>query len=210
MELVLYNNKLPRKRIEAISEQLFGIDNQDLKLTVSLNQDNLNVKQLGDLFYFIYRIDGKLHSKGFNSYSHSIDEQITTSLKFGSLEIILDNLKNVDVQTIIMTWLAIKNLPNLLTIASNFILNFPTSMKSYEEYRALSETRKARKEIRELVKLDSDLDKVDEKNKEKIILLLEEIYKDNPKQLVGARRILKDNLKQIKIEVIKPFNRTTE
>lgn len=207
MELVKYENKFPKKRFEELVTKIFQNRNLDsgVELIISIEDNQVNLKELGDLFHLIYRINGKLFYKGIYSYSHSRYLQATTNFKKGSLEIILNTLENqIDAQTLIITWLTLKYLPDLLTSFSGSLVNFTEALKNHGDYQStMIEVRRGRKEIRELVNSDDELNTLEKKDKEKIIKLLQEIYSDNKKNIPGAIRLLKSKLKGIKIRLHK-------
>jgi|GEM_PF-6976144 len=205
MELIKYENKFPDKRFIQIVEKIFlnRSWNQGLELIISIEDTQVNLKEIGDLFHLIYRIDGRLYEKGMKSYSHSRKIQATTNFNKGTLQIILDTLQNnIDPQSLIIIWLTLKYLPNLLTSFSGSLVNFTEGLKNYGDYQAtMIEVRRGRKELRELINSDGDLNNLEKKDKEKLIKLIQEICVDNKKNVPGTIRLLKDKLKEIKMRI---------
>ncbi len=206
MDLVKYENQFPEKRFKELADNIFSDQDwrKGLKLIISIENNKVNLKEIGDLFHFIYRVDGKLYHRGIYSYSHSRNIQITTSFRSGSLEIIIDTLSNnVEYKSLIILWLCLKYLPSLVSSFSGSLLNFTESLKNYREYEIKTiEVRRLRKEIRQQINTDSELELLNKKDKEKIIRLLQEIYSDNKKNLPGTVRLLRSKLKHITMKII--------
>jgi hypothetical protein len=209
MDLTRYENKLPDKGVTEIIKKIFRDNSGEfsgLELTIELENKNLNAKELSDLLQFIYRIDGKLYYRGFNSYSKTKHIQLEiTEFKSGSVQLIIDSIsKFIEPQTIILAWFALKYLPSILSSISGSLVNFTQSLKNFGDYqKATLEIRRGRKEIRDLIRNDSDLGDLDKSVQEKIVKVLEEIYHDSPKQVSGARNLLAKKLKKIKLKKIK-------
>lgn len=204
MKLIKYENKFIEQKLGDLATILYPNyeEIKSFQLVISINCQNINAKELGDLFYLIYRIDGKYSELGFHSYAQRKDRQITSNFRTGSLEIVLDTLSNnINPQSLLVIWLTFKYLPNLVNSFSGALLNFTSSLNQYAEYqRTTSEVRRGRKELRELIYSDYELEKVTDNNKEKIVKLLEEIYTSNQNQLPGAIRLLRKKLKKIFIK----------
>ena len=209
MELVRYENKIPEKRVDEIISRIFPDDLDSfrgLQLRIRLDNRHLNAKELSDVLEFIYRIDGKSRLEGFNSYSKTKRNQLRISeIKGGSIELIIDSIYNsLSPQTLILIWLALKYLPNLFSSVSGALLNFSQALKNYGDYqKATLEVRRGRKEIRNLTRDDTELSELDKPTQEKLVKVLEEIYRDSPKQVSGAKHLLKSKLKEIRLKKIR-------
>ena len=113
------NQSLVQKKNLGLEEILFSNLNQDfssLELIITINDENLNIKELSSYLDFIYRTDGKLYNKSFLSYARMPRVQLEISeIRKGSWEIVIEKVLNsIDGQNLMIIYLVLKYLPKVI------------------------------------------------------------------------------------------------
>jgi len=192
----------PRKRNMFLIEGIFNNFQSDeyyLQLLISINQENLNVKEFSSFLDFIYKIDGYLSFSSFNKYAHNPNRQIKiTEIRLGSVELIIEKaLDSIDANRLIIIYFALKNLTKILLALPDVAIKVVDYLNKREEYLERREKRKFRKHLREIINDEVELSNLDEKSKEKLVKVLDEIYVKNHRRLGPVSRFVRKEIKSI-------------
>ena len=199
-----YSSEPPKKRNMFLIEGMFQNFHKDdyyLELIISINQESLNIKELSSFLDFIYKIDGYLSPSSFNKYIHNPDKQIKiTEIRFGSVELIIQKaLDSIDANRLIIIYIALRNLTKIALALPNFAIKVVDYLNKKEEYLERREKRKFRKHLREILNDEVELSNLDDKSKEKLVEILDEIYVKNHKRLGPVSRFVRKEIKSIKL-----------
>ena len=179
-----------------------------VELIISMQNSGLNVKELSTYLDFIYRIDGHLSEIGYLKYVHNQRLQIEiNSIRFGSWEIVIERFLNtVDADRLTILFLALKFLPKIVQTVIDNIHKYYEILNNREDYLEKKDRRKSRKEIRDLINQEQGFSTLDKKQKEKLVTILEELFKATDKQKVPASRFAQKSVKDIKLRPTRTKN----
>lgn len=202
-----YSSKLPAALKIGLIKHLFGQSNYDfnaVELVISIKESDINVKSLSSYLDFIYRVDGQLSEIGYKRYTHYPQAQIhIDKIRFGSWEIIIERLiESGGAEKLGILYLVLKFLPEVTKTITNGIHSYYETMNIREDYLEKREKRRIRKEVRELINIEEGFSTLEKKQKEKLVALLEELYKASEKKLPSATRLAQKSVKEIKIRPI--------
>jgi hypothetical protein len=200
-----YGTKLPTLKSLELAKQYFigGLDSDIIELRVVIPSEDVNVKELCSFFSLVYRIDGTLSTEGIRSYSHNRIEQIKFSeLKFGSAEFNFQEiLASAHAERLLLIWMFLKYIP----VVVNAFLSAGEQMLGvqlkYEELVEKREKRRVRKALRELLADDLAEIQINKRTKEKLVIILGELYSQNIKDLPAASRFIRNYVKTLNISV---------
>jgi hypothetical protein len=210
-EIQRYSNNLPAISKLGLTKHLFEQGSDDynaVELIISMQDSGLNVKELSSYLDFIYRIDGHLSEIGYLKYVHNQRLQIEIdNIRFGSWEIVIERFLNtVDADKLAILFLALKFLPKIVQTFIDNIHKYYEILNTREDYLEKKDRRKNRKEIRDLINQEQGFSTLDKKQKEKLVTILEELFKTTEKQKIPASRFAQNSVKDVKLRSARKKN----
>lgn len=199
-----YQNKIPSLSKINFTQSIFKnvpIELDTLELSIKIQQTEINIKELSSYLEFIYKIDGHLSEFSFARYSHNPRQQIEISeVRFGSWDIVIERILNsVDADKLAIIYFTLKFLPKIIDTFIDKIHTYYQILETRENYLEKRESRKKRKELRKLINEDEELNFLDKKQKEKIILVIESLYEKAGDTNIPASRFAQKFIKGIKL-----------
>lgn len=176
-----------------------------LLLSITIDDFDVNIKDLSSFLYFIYKIDGLFSQRGFNSYSKTKEKQIHISrLSLGSIVIEIENeIHKIGAENLIIIYFAIKTVYRIGGMIVDGLTKFYEIGTKREEYLEKRERRQMRKHIREAINEEIELSNLDKKDREKIVDLLDDIYVKNGRDLNSVNSLAKKKMKSINLKIKK-------
>lgn len=199
-----YQHKNPSLRKLNLSQSLFkdvANDFDSLELAIKIQQTDVNVKELSSYLEFIYKVDGHLSEVSFSRYSHTPRRQIEISeVRFGSWDIVIERVLNgIDADRLAIIYFTLKFLPKIIETFIDKIHTYYQILETRENYLEKRENRKKRKELRKLINDEQELNFLDKKQKEKIVLVIESLYEKAGDTNIPASRFAQKFIKEIKL-----------
>jgi hypothetical protein len=167
-------------------------DEAAFELAISLNDADLNVREMAGYLGFIDRVYGRLISGGLRSYARRPDEQIqVTEFRAGSLEMIFQELMaNADaVSATIIVGLILKYLPDVIE-------SLASAYKDVQEGRLMSLQRE---QLRAKMERDNALEKLKAEEKDQLADDLISIYRIEQRALPAAGRFAEKYVRMIRM-----------
>ena len=179
--------------------------NQDanyLELIISIEESNINVKELASYLNLIYRLDGLMSQDGYSQYTHNYNTQIKINeIRIGSREIVIQKvLESIDADRLALIWLTLKYMGTIFVTGASSVLLFYKALNQREDYLEKKDRRLLRKNIRELIEDEVGLSKLPKKHKAKIIDAIDELYVKNKKLIPAASRFIKNSVKSVALK----------
>lgn len=202
-----YSSKLPSTlKIGLINHLLLqqassGVTYNAVELVISLKQHETNIKDLSSYLDFIYRVDGRISEIGYKRYVHRPRIQIEIDeVRVGSWEIVFQRfIDSIDAEKLAIVFLVLKFLPEVAKTLANGIRSYYEIRNAREDYLEKREKRRVRKEIRELINIEENFSTLEKKQKEKLVVLLEDLYKTSEKNLPSAARLAQKSVKDVRL-----------
>jgi hypothetical protein len=201
-EIEKYRDRIPALSKLDIAKILFPDPGADeLELIISIEQHNLNIKELSTFLETIYRFDGFLSELGFLQYSRYPHLQIKIAeVRQGSWEIVLrEYLQTINAERLVIVGFALKYIPKILTTLLDMGLKYVDFQIKKEELLEKKDKRKFRRDVRDIINDDESLQKLDKKTQDKVIDILDELYSANTKRLPASSRFVSNSVKAIKL-----------
>jgi hypothetical protein len=202
-----FSSYLPRQQKKLIATLFEIIQPKDyyIELTISIEEKDINIKELSSYLSFIYRTDGLMSDIGYKQYVHNYNQQIKISeIKFGSwLIIVQKELESTDSDKLAILWLSLKFLAKVSIALGTSTLLFYNVLNKREDYIEKRDKRLLRRYIRELIQEEVALSGLEKKQKDKIVSVLEEIYLKNKKDNPAASRFAHKSIKSVNLNTRK-------
>jgi hypothetical protein len=199
-----YQNKTPSLSKLKLSQSIFkdvANDFDYLELFIKIQDTNINIKELSSYLELIYKIDGQLSEVSFARYSHTPRHQIEISeIRFGSWDIVIERVLNdINADKLAITYFALKFLPKIIETFVEKIHTYYQILETRENYLEKRANRQKRKELRKLINDEKELDFLDKKQKEKIVLIINSLYEKVGDTTIPASRFAQKFIKDIKL-----------
>jgi len=172
-----------------------------IKLTITIEDENLSVRGLGAYLMLADRVYGRLTEAGLSSYARSADDQLQiTQIRKGSLEIVIAEVLShfKDATPIAVTWLFLKYLPQAMKTLAEAAKHAADAYKSIEETRLI---RINRQHLKDELSQDVSLQKLSAERLNQIVLLLEALQAKESKQLPAPIKFARRHVKSVTLEV---------
>lgn len=171
-----------------------------LQLVITIEEANINVRELASYFNFIDKIYGRLTPSGLASYAQKPKEQLElSSVRKDSIELIISEvLSNIDkASPLIVILLALKYLPEFLRAYGETAKNLAESglRKKQTEMLAM-----------EIKEQEENLAEVDEETLHLLILLLAALYHREARSLPAVHRFSEKHVKEIHFQINQEVN----
>lgn len=207
-----YLKHLPAISNLKLAKLLFDKESNDddtIELIITINNEDVNFKELSSYFDLIYRLDGHLSEIGYLKYVHNPNAQIKIDdVRIGSWEIVIERLlKSIEADKLVIIYIALKYLPNVIQAVVDNVHKYYQVLDLREDFLEKKEKREKRKIIRELINHDSEFTNLEKKQKEKLIAILEELYDKSNAKTVPASRLAQKSIKGIKLKLKKKNDR---
>jgi hypothetical protein len=196
---------IPKNSVKEVV-RLFKLDDvpsdSELELLVRIKSKKLRVREFNNYISLLDSFYGRLYRDGIYAYGHrEYSQLIISEIQNGSIEVIIKEAitRIISPPGLVIVFLLMKYLPNITAT----IKNLAESYKFYEEASVLREERKNRKRLREALKQDEQLQKLEPIHLEKIINLLYALYAKETKRLPCAIKTAKDKIEYLKINVVR-------
>lgn len=151
------------------------------ELIITIEDTSVNAREFAAYLAFIDRTYGRLVHGELMSYVQRREIQLRiSSIRSGSLDLVISELvSRLDVITalIVMRFL-LKYLPS-------GVRNIASAYRDYEEGLLARENRK---QLREQIKWDQELESIDARRRNELVRLLDTLYQQESEQLPRARR----------------------
>lgn len=176
-----------------------------IELVISFDEKSVKIKELSAYLDVIYRFDAHLSDIGFNRYIHYPHLQIEIDeVRFGSWEIVIQRfLGSVDADKLAIIYLALKFLPNIIRTFSDSIYRYYEIMDKRGDFLEKRDRRIQRKKIGELIDQEFEFSKLDKKQRDKLVDVLEELYQKTDNKLIPASRLATKTIKSLIMNPIK-------
>ena len=174
-----------------------------VELRITISDSNLSVRDFGAYLSMADRVYGRVTEAGLRSYSQTPYKQLRISeIRKGSIEaVIVQAISHFkDATPLAILWLYLKYLPNAVKLFSEVVKNTADAYKSYEDGRL---TRENRKNIREELKHDEALAKLDPNRINQIAALLEDLQAKESNYLAGPIRFAQEEVESVELVVVK-------
>ena len=164
-----------------------------LELVITIDDQNLVVRELTAYLDMIDRTYGRLMPYGLLSYSKRQNVQLEFfSIRKGSLELVVRELiSNIhSITAIIIVRYVLKYLPSGL-------MSLATAYRDYEEGQL---ARARRKEIRVQIEEDDLVRKLEKRRRDDLVKLVDELHQRETKSLPRARKFARRHVRKISIQ----------
>ncbi len=167
-----------------------------IELVITVEDQNLNAREFAAFIRFLDGAFGRLTYPDYNSYARQPEAQLKfLSIRKGSLELVIQEaLSHVDIATaIIILRYLLKYLP---ACAKDFA-------SAYREYQEAAMVRERRRELRQQVKQDEELQRLTPERRNQLIQLLDALYHREQRQLPATKRFTDKYLRDIILRFLK-------
>jgi hypothetical protein len=180
-----------------------------IQLIVTVESQNINIKQFSRYLDLIYRIDGMLSEIGYARYVQTPNSQIEISdVQFGSIELWIERFINsIDANNLVIIGLCLKYLPKMIKIPLEAGKQYYELLNEREDYLEKKEKRKAKSNLRQAINQDDDLIGVPRSLKEKLLNLMIELYDKNKKYINSSSRFIYKSVKSVDLKTKKKHNK---
>ena len=180
----------PVKRNISIEQIIFknvDFNFQNIELIITIEDENLNIKELSSYLDYIYKIDGKLNPIGFLSYSRMPRVQIEISrMRRGSWEIIIEKLIGTpEGQNLMILFLVLKYLPSVIKATLDSAHRVYEILNIREDVIEKREKRSRKSPLRDAMDKDQLLMNATKEEKDKLYKIISKFYKN--KNLAASR-----------------------
>jgi hypothetical protein len=187
--------KLPSNAIEAVQASVLPLPipaDAVLELVISLDSTGIKARDLASYLSLIDHVYGRLDPKGLLSYAHRKEGHVELShVREGSVELVISELVR-NSTTLLFLYLVLRYLPE-------FVRGLVGSWKDAEEALLL---RLRRKELRDRMRRDAELDPVSDNHIKQIVEVLDTTYSLESDNLPGAQRLARVTVRSVRIRVI--------
>lgn len=166
-----------------------------LQLVITIEEEDINVRELASYFTFVDKIYGRLTPNGLASYAQRPEEQLEiTAVRKGSIDVVISEIfSNVDkASPLIVLLIALKYLPDLFRAVGETVKNLAEA-----ELKKV-ETEKLAREIKEQEERLTDLD---DETLYALILVIISLYQRESRSLPAAYRFSEKHIKNIILHV---------
>ncbi len=183
----------PRRALNQLVDLVisdYGFSEDYLELAITVDDENLVVRELTSYLDVIDRTYGRLITYSLLSYSKRPDIQLKfSSLRQGSLELVVRELiSNIDsITAIIIVRYVLKYLPD-------GVVSLATAYRDYEEAQL---ARARRKQIRVQIEDDTSLSKLENKYRESLVKLIDELNQREIRNLPRAQRFARRHVREV-------------
>jgi len=170
---------------------------ETFELIIRLTDKNISVRNLAAYLNFIDKAYGRLTPKGIKHYSQTSTYELKiTEIRRGSIEIVIaDVLSNTtSIKALIIIGLLLKCLPKIIR----------SILSSYRDYEEARLARIRRKQIKEQMKEDKNLNKLADRQMNRLVVFLDAMYLIDKRNIPKAYNFSKENTTQIKFNLQKP------
>lgn len=199
-----YQDKTPSLNKLNLTQNIFKDIPNDFdssELTIKIQETNINIKEFSSYLEFIYKVDGQLSEVSFARYSHNPRRQIEISeVRFGSWDIVIEKVLNsIEADKLAIIYFTLKFLPKIIEAFIDKVHTYYQILETRENYLEKRENRKKRKELRKLINDEQELSFLDKKQKEKIVLVIENLFEKAGDTKIPASRFAQKFIKEIKL-----------
>jgi hypothetical protein len=173
-----------------------------VELRITISDVDLSLRDFGAYLSLTDRVYGRVTEAGLRSYAKTPYRHLrVTEIRKGSIEIILAQMisHSKEATSLAILWLFLKYLPSAIKSSSEVVKNFADSYKSIEEAKLI---RQNRKHLREEIKKDEALAKLDPKRLNQLVVLLEDLQAKESQQLTAPVRFAQEDVKSIELVVV--------
>ena len=177
-----------------------------VELRIAVSDRGLSVRGFGAYLSMADRVYGRVTEAGLRSYSRTLSRQLRiTEVRHGSLEIVIAEVISHyrEATPLAVLWLFLKYLPSATKSLSEIVKNSADAYKSVESVEEARLTRENRKRLREDIKKDEALAKLDTNRVSQLVALLEELQANESRQLSAPIRFAQDEVKSVDLVVAK-------
>ena len=170
---------------------------ETFELIIQFTDKNISVRNLAAYLNFIDKAYGRLTPKGIKHYSQTSTYELKiTEIRRGSIEIVIaDILSNTDsIKALIIVGLLLKYLPNIIS----------SILSSYRDYEEARLARIRRKQIKEQMKEDNNLNKLADRQLNQLVVVMDMMYLIDKRNIPKAYNFSKGNITEIKFNLQKP------
>lgn len=172
-----------------------------LELVIALKDTNINVREFAAYLSLMDRLYGRVSKGTFRSYSLTPYLQLElTEIRKGSTELVITEILSHfrDTFPLVILWLFLKYFPTLFKTIAEGTKNFADAYKSFEEGRLVRENRKR---LKEEIKHDEHLQKLDNNQINQLVALLASLEAIESRKLPAAARFNQKYVKSVTISV---------
>jgi len=159
-----------------------------VELVITIGDEGINVREFGAYLSLADRIYGRMTHAELMSYSHRTYGKLEISeIRQNSIELYIKEAISgfQDATPLIILWLFLKHLPSAIKTISESSKNFADGYKSYEEVALVRENRRR---LREEFRQDENLQKLDDRRLNQVVVLLEALQTHESRQLAASVR----------------------
>lgn len=170
-----------------------------VELIITVKDHSLNAREFGAYLSLADRIYGRISRAGLKTYSLLPHTQLQISeIRQGSIELVITEalLYFKDATLLLILWLFLKYFPAGIKTISEATKYFADSYKSIEEGRLV---REHRQQLKEKMKQDELLQKLDDKQLSQLIVLLADLETAERKNLPAATRFAFKSVEAVRI-----------
>lgn len=174
-----------------------------VELRIKISDRGLSVREFGAYLSVVDRVYGRLSDIGLKKYSHTPRRQLQiTEIRKGSIEVVISQAISqfTNATPIAILWLFLKYLPNAVKSFSEVTKNTADAYKSYEEGRLARENRK---KLREDIKKDEALAKLDSNRVNQIATLLDDLQAKEQGRLAAPIRFAQNDVESVELVVVR-------
>lgn len=164
------------------------------ELVIKIDQDDINMREFAAYLNFIDRTYGRLTPEGLFSYAQRRAAQVRiSSIRSGSIDVVISELisQSEHVTRLVVLYLLLKHLPSGLNTLA-------TAYRDYEEGRL---TRARRKQLREQVQEDDEIEALDRERKNQLVRFLDDCYQQEQRQAPRVRRFTITYVQNVMLQI---------
>jgi hypothetical protein len=165
-----------------------------LQLVIRIEEIGFRVRDFSAYLILIDKTYGRLSSKGLKSYAQKVEDQLrVSSLQSGSFELVISEIiANFDQVTLLFViGFFLKYLPNVIR----------ESAAAYRDYEEARLARQRRRQLREQIRHDKEIEVLDDRRKRQLVELLDILYGLEIRNLPKAQRFSHKHVKEISFRV---------
>jgi len=196
---LLNPRQLLSMQLESIYFENAGDEFEKFDLIITLDENNLSLRELGAFVMIIDRFYGRLTTVNLNTYAQKEERHLKlTSITSGSTIATINNILGLmSKEEAMFLLLLIKFLSSAIKAGSEGLVKISKAFDKFEKGKL---SRYIRKSLKEDIGQDKLLSSLDEKSKHKLAELLEKRYTLEKRHLAYAAKFARKKLKSVELK----------
>lgn len=202
--------RVPKSAIQALTDLLIpaeSADGKSVELVISLDDKNLNARELGAYLSLMDRVYGRMNEPGLKSYAQKVPQQLVIhEIRKGSVQLVVVQQvsRSSDAASIAVLWLCLKHLSAWAQSLSEAAKPRLIASSDYlNHYREMGERidGEVRKRLRDDIRHNTTLDGLNNTKVSQLATLLGELYVAEREYLPACARFTRKSVRGITLAV---------